>query len=407
MRLPSRLEALGRRKLALAAVAFVLVALLTLGVGNATKVKATSAGQVSQQPETGAGEASVELSPTQLHSVTIAPVGTYAFPVDKDAVGSIDYDENLSVQVFSPYQGKILNTFAEVGDAVHKGQALYTIDSPDLIAAESNLIGAAAAEDLTAKELARAKDLYGRDSGGVSQREYEQAVSDEQTADGALRAARSGVRVFGKSETDIDRIVQTRQIDPALVVASPIDGQVTSRAAQPGLLVQPGSSPAPYSVAKVTTKWMLANVLESDSPLYRVGQPVSVTVMAYPGRTFNGAISRIYPAVDPNTHRVTIRSAIADPGNELRDGMLADFVIRIHDPVPATAVPATAIVREGDGSLTAWVTTDRHRLTQRVVKVGQQRDGEDQILSGLQPGELVVTQGGVFLSNMLQAPPSD
>lgn len=395
-----------RTAVAAASVAAVLAVLLILGIRGGVKT-ASSAGQVSQAPETAAGEASVELSPTQLHSVTIAPVGTYAFPVDKDAVGSIDYDENLSVQVFSPYQGKILNTFAEVGDEVRKGQPLYTIDSPDLIAAESNLIGAAAAEDLTAKELARAKGLYGRDSGGVSQREYEQAVSDEQTADGALRAARSGVRVFGKSETDIDGIVQTRQIDPALVVPSPLDGQVTSRAAQPGLLVQPGSSPAPYSVAKVTTKWMLANVLESESPLYHLGLLVEVRVMAYPGRTFKGTISRIYPAVDPNTHRVTVRSEIADPLNELRDGMLADFVIRIHDPVTATAVPVTAIVREGDGSLTAWVTTDRHRMTQRVVKVGLQRDGQYQILDGLTPGQLVVTQGGVFLSNMLQAPPSD
>jgi cobalt-zinc-cadmium efflux system membrane fusion protein len=260
---------------------------------------------------------------------------------------------------------------------------------------------------LNGKELARAKALYGHDSGGVSEREYEQAVSQEQTAEGALKAARSAVRVFGKTDDDIDRIIETRKIDPALVVLSPLTGQVTARNAQPGLLVQPGNAPAPYSVAKLTTKWMLANVLESDSPLYHVGQPVQVTVMAYPGRVFKGSISKISPAVDPNTHRVTVRSEIVDSAGELRPGMLADFVIQVRGPVQSTAVPVTSVVREGDGTMTAWVTTDHHRLSQRVVKIGLERDGRYQVLDGLHPGELVVTEGGVFLSNMLQAPPSD
>jgi cobalt-zinc-cadmium efflux system membrane fusion protein len=104
---------------------------------------------------------------------------------------------------------------------------------------------------------------------------------------------------------------------------------------------------------------------------------------------------------------MTVRSDIADPTDALHAGMLADFRIRIHEPTLATAVPTTAVVREGDGTLTAWVTTDRRRMTQHVVKVGLERDGQYQIIAGLAPGELVVTQGGVFLSNMLQAPPSD
>lgn len=402
-----RFERPSPRTVAIAGAAVVLVVLMVLGATRTSST--TSAGQIARSAvqETGRSEPTVELTPNQLQSITIAPVGTYLFPVDKDAVGSITYDQNLSVQVFSPYQGKILSTFAEVGDNVRQGQPLYTIDSPDLIEAESSLIGAAATRDLTTKELARAKDLYGHDSGGVSQREYEQAMSDQQTAEGALQGARSAVRVFGKSEADIDRIVTTRTIDPALVVPSPIDGQVTARNAQPGLLVQPGGSPAPYAVAKVTTKWMLANVLESDSPLYHVGQPVGVSVMAFPGRVFTGTITRIYPAVDSVTHRMTVRSEVADPSGQLRDGMIADFVIRVQAPTSATAVPTTAVVHEGDGSMTAWVTSDRRHLIQRVVKVGLERDGQYQVLDGLTPGQLVVTSGGVFLSNMLQAPPTD
>ena len=350
-------------------------------------------------------EGTVDLAPSQTNAIKIEPVGIHLFPVDKEAVGNIDFDDDLSVQVFPPYQGKILKTLVELGDDVQKGQPLYTIDSPDLIQAESTLIGAAAAFDLTSKELARAKDLYG--TNGVSEREMEQAVSDQQTAEGALKAARDAVRVFGKTEAEIAQLVTTRKIDPALVVSSPVTGQITSMNAPPGLLVQPGTAPAPYSVADLSIEWMLANVLESDSPLYHVGQPVEVRVMAWPGRVFKGAISKIYATVDANTHRVTVRSEIADPKHELRPGMLANFVIRVQEPVESAALPANGVVREGDGTMTAWVTTDRHRFVQRIIRTGLRTDGWVQILDGLRPGEPAVTDGAIFLDNMLQAPPAD
>ena len=351
-------------------------------------------------------EAALDLSPGQLNSIKIEPVGSYLFPVEKETVGNISFADDLSVQVFPSYQGKIIKSLVELGDQVQKGQPLYTIDSPDLIQAESTLIGAAAALELTSKELARAKDLYTTNV-GVPQRELEQAISDQQTAEGALKAARDAVRVFGKSEAEMDQIIASRKIDPALVVPSPIAGQITSFNGPPGLLVQPGNLPAPYTVTDVAIKWMLANVVESDIPFFHVGQPVQVKVMAYPDRVFHGKISKIYAAVDPDTHRATIRSEITDPRNELRPGMLANFIIRVQNPVEATAIPANGVVREADGTMTVWVTSDRHHFVQRAVKTGLRNDGQVQILAGLQQRELVVTDGAVFLSNMLQAPPTD
>ena len=348
---------------------------------------------------------SVQLSPVQLKAIEVAPVGSHLFPVEKQTVGSISFADDLSVQVFPTYQGKIIKALVELGDDVSKNQPLYTIESPDLIQAESNLIGTAATLELTNKELARAKDL--NQTNGVSARELEQAISDQQTAEGALKAARDGVRVFGKTDAEIDQMINSRKIDPALVVRSPIAGQITAFNAPVGLLVQPGNPPAPYTVSNVGIKWMLAEVVESDIPLYHLGQPVSVKVMAYPDRVFEGRVSKIYASVDPDTHRMTVRSEIRDPKNELRPGMLANFVIRVQKPVESTAIPADGVVREADGTMTAWVTTDRHRFVQRVVKTGLRTDGQVQILSGVQPGELAVTKGAVFLSNMLETPPSD
>jgi len=375
----------------------VAVALLesACGRGEATSTKAAPSTNSTADP-------TVDLSPSQLNSIKIDTVGSYQFPVEKEAVGTISFADDLSVDVFPAYQGTIIKAFVELGAKVQKDQPLYTIKSPDLIQAESNLIGAAATFDLTNKELARVDGLP-----GVSQREKEQAISDQQTADGALKAAQDAVLVFGKTPVEVDQMIASRKIDPALVVRSPIAGKVTAFNAPAGLLVQPGNPPAPYSVANVSVKWMLANVPESENGFFQLGQPVTVKVMAFPDHTFKGKVSKIYETVDPNTHRVTIRSEVTDPKDELRPGMLANFVIRVRGPVEATAIPANGVVREPDGTMAAWITTDRRRFTERIIKTGLRTDGQVQILDGLQRGELVVSDGAVFLSNMLEAPPSD
>jgi len=385
--------------------AVVVFATVILKSGSGQPAKANAPPGTGPASNTAPSEAAVDLLPSQLDAIKIEPVTTCLFAVEKEALGSIDYDEDLCVQVFPPYQGKIITACSKLGDEVQKGQPLYTIDSPDLVQAESSLIGAAATFALTSKELARAKDLFG--ANGVSEREIEQATSDQQTAEGALKAARDAVRLFGKTEAEIDQIAATRKIDPALVVLSPLTGRVTARNAQPGLLVQPGNAPAPYSVADLSTKWMVANVTETDSPLFRAGQPVQARVMAHAGRVFEGKISRLGAAVDPNTHRVMVRCEIADPKDELRPGMLASFVIRVQEPVESAAIPMNGVVREGDGTMSAWVTTDRRRFFQRNIKIDLQRDGQYQVLEGLKRGQLVVADGAVFLSSMLHASPSD
>jgi cobalt-zinc-cadmium efflux system membrane fusion protein len=384
--------------------AAVLTAIAGIIVAAGLLISARSHGQ-SANSSASSSEPALDLSSSQLSAIKIEPVRTYLFPVEEEAVGNISFADDLSVQVFPSYQGKIIQSLVELGEEVQKCQPLYTIDSPDLIQNESTLIGAAATLELTAKELDRARSLNG--TNGVSERELEQATSDQQTAEGALRAARDAVRVFGKTDAEIDQMIASRKIDPILVVRSPIAGQVTAFDGPPGLLVQPGNPPAPYTVTKVSLKWMLADVAETDIPLFHLGQLVRVKVTAYSDRVFQGKISKIYATVDPDTHRATIRSEITDPRNELRSGMLANFVIRVHDPVEGTAIPANGVVREADGTMTAWVTSDRRHFVQRVVKAGLRIDGRVQILAGLQPGELAVSGGAVFLSNMLQAPPAD
>ncbi|MBS0517822.1 MAG: efflux RND transporter periplasmic adaptor subunit [Proteobacteria bacterium] len=368
--------------------------------GPAVSEKAARQGRMPVGP----AKVAVELTENQASALRIAQVGRTDFELVTQSVGNIDFNQNMLVQVFTPYQGRIVSTAANVGDRVLRGQLLFTVDSPDLLQAENTLIAAAGVAVLQARTLKRViENLRG---GGGAQKDVDQATSDEQAAEGALRAARDTVRLFGKTDEEIDRMIAERRVDPILVVRSPIAGTVTQRTAAPGLFIQPGNAPAPFTVADTSTMWMVANVVEADSAALHVGQPVKVQVAAFPGRDFDGEVAVVGASVDMQTRRFMVRSEIKDPDGLLRAGMFATFAIKVGEMAGIVAVPDAAVVREGDGTMTLWVTSDRRRFEKRTVKIGLRRKGFVQVLDGAAPGEMIVTEGAVFLSNKLAASPA-
>jgi cobalt-zinc-cadmium efflux system membrane fusion protein len=126
---------------------------------------------------------------------------------------------------------------------------------------------------------------------------------------------------------------------------------------------------------------------------------VEVRLPAYPDDVFRGYVTTLGLNVDPNSHRLLVRSVIDDPLHKLRAGMLASFTIETEGPRMSVAVPAEAVVREGDGTMTVWVTTDGRRFQRRTVKTGLEQGGWRQILDGLNLGEQVASTGAIFLSN--------
>jgi membrane fusion protein, heavy metal efflux system len=368
-------------------------------------------GEKPAQPQNAAavatapGELAVDLNEKQIRAIKIGAAGVKSFVLERKAVGNIDFNQNRLTQVFTPYQGRIINAYANVGDKVEKDQVLFTIDSADLLSAESTLIAAAGVLKLQNATLSRAQKM--KSFGGASQQAVDQTTSDQQTAEGALKSSRDAVRIFGKTDAEIDRIIQERRADPHLVVKSPMTGYVTARAAAPGLFVQPGVAPAPFTVADLSTKWMLASVPESDAPELQVGQEVRARVAAYPDRDFRGKISVVGASVDLSTRRIFVRSEIDDPDNLLRAGMFASFVITIGESKDSIAVPMAAVVREGDGSKSVWIVKGGGHFLRQTVKLGRQQDDFYEILEGLQPSEKIVTEGAIFLSNILAGGASD
>ncbi|WP_223973404.1 efflux RND transporter periplasmic adaptor subunit [Bradyrhizobium sp. RD5-C2] len=380
--------------------AMPVLAALLVGAWLTTRadgVVNAKAAQESAPQDVNVEQQYVALSDKQAASLKTIAAEQRSFRTLKNAVGSIDFNQNMLVQAFTPNPGRIVDTPLNVGDEVAKGDRLFTIDSPDLLQAESSLLASAGVLELQTRTLARVRQLL--KTGGGAQKDVDQATSDQQTAEGNYKAGRDAVRIFGKSDAEIDRIVADRKVDSILVVPSPISGRIIARNAAPGLFVQPGNAPAPYSLADISTMWMVANVIETDAPAYRIGQPVEVRVPAYPNEVFRGRVTTLGLNIDPNSHRQLVRSVIDDPQHKLRAGMLASFTIETEPPKLSVSVPLDAIVREGDGTMTVWVTSDGRKFDRRTVTIGMEQDGWRQILNGLAAGEKVASTGAIFLSN--------
>ena len=277
----------------------------------------------------------------------------------------------------------------------------------DLISAYSALLKARNQLDLARRAAARQDDLY--QAKAVAQKDWEQAQSDLRNAESDLRSAegvhagaRDRLRVFGKVDGAIDEIEETRQIDRVTQVTAPLAGTITTRKLGPGQYVKPDNPDPLFAIADLSTMWLLANVYEADIPLIQVGQTVEVQVLAYPTEVFRARITYIGASADPATHRVTVRAEVANVARKLKPEMLASFRIVTSDGLQAPAVPASALVREGEKA-SVWIASGPKQFTRRQVKPGLEQDGAVQILEAVQPGERVVVQGGVFLSNLNRA----
>jgi membrane fusion protein, heavy metal efflux system len=388
-----------RMKYAAYAAMPVLAGLLAAAwlLTRANDIDSAKAQQTAAPSDVNVEQQYVVLTDKQAATLKVAAAEQRSFRTLKNAVGSIDFNQNMLVQAFTPYPGRIVETRLNVGDEVSKGETLFTIDSPDLLQAESALLAAAGVLELQTRTLARVKQLL--KTGGGAQKDVDQSTSDQQTAEGNFKAARDAVRIFGKTDAEVDRILEDRKVDSNLIVPSPISGRIIARNAAPGLYVQPGNAPAPYSLADISTMWMLAYVIETDAPDYKIGQPVEVRVPAYPDEVFRGRVTTLGLNIDPNSHRQLVRSVIDDPQHKLRAGMLASFTIETEPPKQSVSVPVDAIVREGDGTMTVWVTTDGRKFDRRSVKIGIEQNGWRQVLDGLAAGEKVASTGAIFLSN--------
>ena len=401
-------------------VQLLLVAIIAFAIALAFGLKSFT-GWLTGKHETESAETESNPSPNsfrptdvQWQSLKIEPVQLKAFQNRHGTDGKIANDDDATTPVLSPYSGRVTKLFVKAGDEVKPGQPLLVVEATELVQAQNDLITAVSALHTAQAQLnlaqtteKRQHDLY--DSKGAPLKDWQQSQVDLASAEGTFRSAqialatvRNRLRILGKSDaeiTAIENVPDALNLSPEATVFAPIGGTVTQRQVGLGQYITSasngGSAPI-FLIGDMTKVWLLANVPEDDAPSMRVGEPVEVHVLAFPGRHFNAKLTYVAASIDPNTHRLPVRAEVENPDRVLKPEMFANFNIVIGAAVDSPAVPEQGVVYEGD-TARVWIAGKDKTLSLRQIRPGWVQDGVVQVLDGVQAGEQVVTSGSLFI----------
>jgi len=341
-----------------------------------------------------AGSSSFRITDAQLASLTIQPVASLPFRTEHITDGKIALNGDTSTPVFSPYSGRVVRLMAGIGEYVRRGAPLLAVEASEFVQAQSDLSNASA--QLKLAQINEQRKHAAFDARGGALQDWQQAQADLVVAQSALSAARSRLRILGKTDGEIDALAGGAGGPALTYLVAPISGVVTDRQVGPGQYLQAGGSTPVFTMADLATVWLVANVREVDAPGIERGQSVEVHVLALPGETFHATLTAVGPTVDPATRRVPVRAVLDNPGGRLKPEMFATFNIVTSAPTQAPAVPEDAVVYEGERAR-VWVVNPDRSVALREIRAGRTQNGMVEVLSGLQAGEQVVTRGSLFI----------
>jgi len=342
-----------------------------------------SHGSTTALPSTQQMEA--PLAPVQLSAERLQSIGVKFGVVSRKSLqdeirttGTVAIDETRLSYVQTRISGHIEKVFADATyQYVRKGQPLFTIHSPELIAAEREYLLA----ERNAKELSQST-VPGVASGVAS----------------LLDSTKDRMAQWNIPEREIDRLESTGEVIDALQIDSPVSGYITERNALPNLAVQPDTRL--YTVADLSVVWVLAQVFQNDFSRVRVGAPASLTVDSYPGRIFYGRVDFIYPDVDMATRTSRVRLVFANSKLTLTPGMFVNVNLQV--PLgEQLVIPASGVLESGTRQV-VFVDRGAGYLEPRQVHLGQRAGDEYIVLSGLKPGEHVVTSANFLVDSESQ-----
>lgn len=375
---------------------------LWLGVaGGLLAVAVATTWLVGQRSEHAATETAAPapagtFQPTaqQLKTLTVEPVASRSFVSEERTEGKIAVNGDRATPVYSPYSGRIVRVIAGLGEVVSQGQPLATIEATEFTQAQNDLRSALAQVTLTRKTEARKHALY--DIKGGSLADWQQSQADLATAEATLTSVRSRLRILGYSDTQVAELEHSEHFDPTTNILAPIHGVIVDRQVGPGQYAQAGASTPAFTIADLSSVWLVANVREADAGHVQRGQDVEVQVLAYPDRMFTARVVYVAPTIDPNTHRLTVRAVIDNADGALKPEMFANFRIVTSEGAQSPAVPESAVVYEG-ASAHVWVVQSGDAIAIRPIRIGRTNDGYIEVLDGLKAGERVVTRGSLFI----------
>jgi RND family efflux transporter MFP subunit len=333
----------------------------------------------------GTPPAETPLAPVQLSAERLQSIGVKFGLVERKpvqdeirATGTVAIDETRLSYVQTRISGHIEKVFADATyQYVSKGQRLFTIHSPELVVAER--------EYLLARQ--NAKNLSQSSVSGVAA-----------GAASMLDSSRERFMQWNIPEQEIARLESTGQVIDALEIDSPASGYITERNALPNLNVQPETRL--YTIADLSSVWVLAQIFQNDLGRIRVGAPTLLTVDSYPGRTFRGKVDFIYPDVDMTTRTARARLLFSNSNLTLSPGMYVNVVLQV--PLGnQLVVPVSGVLQSGTRQI-VFVERGAGYLEPREVQLGPQAGNEYIVLKGLKSGERIVTSANFLVDSESQ-----
>ena len=296
-----------------------------------------------------------------------------------NVTGVVQPDIDRAVPVVSLAAGRVLEIKARLGDTVKKGQLLLRVQSNDVSGAYQTYLKAKNDERLARIQLERAQTLY--DKGAIAKSALESAETTQEDAQADLNAATEQLRLLG-----IDKEHPSGIVD----VVAPISGVITDQQVTNASGVQGLSGPNPFTISDLSYVWIMCDVYENDLDAVHVGEYGDIRLNAYPSRVFRGRIDNILPILDPSIRTAKVRIEVANPGL-MRVGMFVAATFYGRQPAVHAAVPASAILHLHDRQWVYTPVSPGHFRRLEVVTGSQLPGNRQEIVSGIKPGDQVVS----------------
>jgi cobalt-zinc-cadmium efflux system membrane fusion protein len=336
----------------------------------------------------------VALTPAQLAKVRVEAVTFAPFRTSVQTTGTVAFNGDRSTQVLAPVSGPITRILVNPGAYVRKGAALAMVTSPDFASAiatyrkaQSQYRNAQRIADLDAQ-------LFKNDA--LSRREMEQAETDAAAAAADRDAAIEQMRALGLDESSIAAIRDGRASPTTTaVIRAPIEGTVVEKLVTPGQLIQAGTTPA-FTIADLSTVWVLANVFETDIGLVANGEKATITTGASPA-PIEGTVTYVGSLVDPSSKATAVRILAPNPRGILKRDMLVNVSIRSAQSRNALVVPLGAVLRDDQNLPFVFVALANGHFARRQIRLGARTADSLEVLSGITSGERIAMDGALFL----------
>lgn len=312
-----------------------------------------------------AGYANVKLTPDRQQLIGVQTGVTEMRPLGRAVrtVGRVTVDETRLYKVSTKFDGYIEKLYVNVtGQRVRRGQPLFSVYSPDLLA---------------------------------TQQEYLLAMRAARQSPSLLTAARQRLLLWDITPADIERLERTGAVQKSLTINSPVTGYVLNKIAVQGARVTAGEPL--FEIANLDRVWIQADVYESELPFIRLGAPAVTTLSYVPGRTWTGRVTFIAPTVDPMTRTVKVRSEFDNADGALKPDMFGDVVIQ-QPARNVVVVPDSAVLQTGTRSIVFLVKGDG-TFEPREVSLGTKAEQFYEVRSGLAAGQRVVTQANFLIDS--------